>query len=613
MSEELIDRREKNIDKIDDRGKTMDCFTLNLIKSDFLIQQYQLYALSKLKYKNHKTFCKFLLLLSGDIEANPGPQALCEVCQKNIAQRHRILCCYKCNCWVHKKCANISEIRYISIKNKVEGFHFDCNRCNYAEELPFFQEQYLEEVSQTFNVLNDGDLSENEDFKNFDQRGLHFIHLNINSILSKIDELRIIAFKTNAAIIGISESKIDDSVLDGEISINGYTPLRSDRTRQGGGVICYIRNDISFNKIDLKSENIEHIFIDIFLPKTKPITIGILYRPTKQTGFLKEVSTALQNITDFHNKEVYILGDINIYLIHFSEKTPMGIRKYTEFCALQGLTQIIKKPTRITEKTSTLLDHILVNSKDKISQTAVIDLGLSDHQMIYCTMKILRPKTGEKTFIKIRSLKHYSKENLNEKLTNVVFPNYSNYVDINEAYSDFIKKVSDIINEIAPTKEICIKNNTAEWIDEEVLEGIKTRDKLFRKFKKSKSNDDNEMFKKNRNQLQELIKRKKKNFITQKLTENISKPRKLWKTLKTLGLPNKNGPTTKVVLGTNEKVSLDNKENAEKFKHFYENLASNLVNKLPTSTNNYGKEQIRDFYKPLNIENKNFKFKTSYL
>ena len=112
-------------------------------------------------------------------------------------------------------------------------------------------------------------------------------------------------------------------------------------------------------------------------------------------------------------------------------------------------------------------------------------------------------------------------------------------------------------------------NNTAEWIDEEVLEGIKTRDKLFKKFKKSKSNVDNEMFKKNRNQLQELIKSKKKNFVTQKLTENISKPRKLWKTLKTLGLPNKNGPSTKIVLGTNEKVSLDKKENAENFKNLH--------------------------------------------
>ena len=76
-------------------------------------------------------------------------------------------------------------------------------------------------------------------------------------------------------------------------------------------------------------------------------------------------------------------------------------------------------------------------------------------------------------------------------------------------------------------KEICVKNNTAEWVDEEVLEGIKTMDNLFRKFKKSKSNTHNTNYKKTRNQLQELIKRKKRNYISHKLTENISKSRDL--------------------------------------------------------------------------------------
>ena len=59
-------------------------------------------------------------------------------------------------------------------------------------------------------------------------------------------------------------------------------------------------------------------------------------------------------------------------------------------------------------------------------------------------------------------------------------------------------------------KEICIKNNTAEWVD--VLDGIKTRDKLFKKFKKLKSNIDNTNYKKYRNQLQDLIKRKMSKF-----------------------------------------------------------------------------------------------------
>ena len=35
------------------------------------------------------------------------------------------------------------------------------------------------------------------------------IHSNINSVLSKIDELHIIAKKSKAAVIGITESELD--------------------------------------------------------------------------------------------------------------------------------------------------------------------------------------------------------------------------------------------------------------------------------------------------------------------------------------------------------------------------------------------------------------------
>ena len=73
----------------------------------------------------------------------------------------------------------------------------------------------------------------------FKSRGLHFIHLNINSFLPKIEELPITAKSTNAAIIGISESKLDESVLEPEIQMDDYKILRCDRNRHGGGVACY--------------------------------------------------------------------------------------------------------------------------------------------------------------------------------------------------------------------------------------------------------------------------------------------------------------------------------------------------------------------------------------
>ena len=56
----------------------------------------------------------------------------------------------------------------------------------------------------------------------FRKKGLHSLHLNIDSLLSKIDELSLIAQKANATVIGISETKLDRSALDSEVKICGY-------------------------------------------------------------------------------------------------------------------------------------------------------------------------------------------------------------------------------------------------------------------------------------------------------------------------------------------------------------------------------------------------------
>ena len=74
------------------------------------------------------------------------------------------------------------------------------------------------------------------------------------------------------------------------------------------------------------------------------------------------------------------------------------------------MTEVIKEPTQITCCTSTLLDHILTNSFQKVSQKGVIDVGISDHQLIYCTRKIKRIKHNMHNQIQVQSLKKYSAE-----------------------------------------------------------------------------------------------------------------------------------------------------------------------------------------------------------
>ena len=87
---------------------------------------------------------------------------------------------------------------------------------------------------------------ENDQGKTFNKRGIHLIHLNINSVLPKIDELLEIAKKTRATVIGLTETKLDATILDGEVNIEGYELIRSDGNRHGGGVDCYIKKRCSF-------------------------------------------------------------------------------------------------------------------------------------------------------------------------------------------------------------------------------------------------------------------------------------------------------------------------------------------------------------------------------
>ena len=60
---------------------------------------------------------------------------------------------------------------------------------------------------------------------------------------------------------------------------DGYNMIRSGRNRKGGGIDCYIKTSISFNYHRSLNEKFENILIDILLPKSKPITLGIIYRP----------------------------------------------------------------------------------------------------------------------------------------------------------------------------------------------------------------------------------------------------------------------------------------------------------------------------------------------
>ena len=91
---------------------------------------------------------------------------------------------------------------------------------------------------------------------------------------------------SNAAVIGLSEWKFDDSVLSSEIHIDNYNKFRYDWNRHGGGVVCWIRNNLRYDVKSFFPSEIENIFFKLLEPNTKPIVVGIIYQPPSQSGVL---------------------------------------------------------------------------------------------------------------------------------------------------------------------------------------------------------------------------------------------------------------------------------------------------------------------------------------
>ena len=141
-----------------------------------------------------------------------------------------------------------------------------------------------------------------------------------------------------------------------------------------------------------------------------------------------------------------------------------------QFCTIHGLKQLIQSPTRVTCRTSTLIDHILTSAPSRVSQKGVINVGVSDHQLIFCTRKISRIKTGgAHKYLNFNSLNNYTADYYKEALKQIDFPNYEYFGDVNEAYSNFFHKLITVIDKIAPYKSKRVKGNTQKWFDGEVF------------------------------------------------------------------------------------------------------------------------------------------------
>ena len=124
---------------------------------------------------------------------------------------------------------------------------------------------------------------------------------------------------------------------------------------------------------------------------------------------------------------------------------------------------------------------------------------------------------------------------------------------------------------------------------------LKTANRLFMKFKKSKLHIGKKTYNVARHKLQKWLLKKRK-FSENKFTKSIGKPKDLWKVLRPLGLPSKTSSCEINALKIKNTVECDVNSVLEVFRSYYSTLVENLVKMLPKSTIKYSIKTVIKYY-----------------
>ena len=250
-------------------------------------------------------------------------------------------------------------------------------------------------------------------------KGVKIVHLNIRSLFPKIEQLRALMADCPADILTVSETWLNGKYSDNMIKIQGYHLFRLDRenkpngTKRGGGLATYTRADLAANTslrpdLNVTNHNIEAQWIEVKREMARDILICNVYRPP--TGNIKKAFESLNkalNAVDGTKIDIFITGDFNI---DYKKKSNPAYKQLSFFEKANNLNQIIQNDTRITNKSSTLIDLILTNAK-YISTFGTLDTFISDHQPIFVIKKKRKEIKQSQSFTG-RSYKAYSKEHL---------------------------------------------------------------------------------------------------------------------------------------------------------------------------------------------------------
>ena len=503
-------------------------------------------------YSNCSSTFNYRLLLSGDIQTNPGPDPTVTVQNSNIltdehvenfnSTNHSTNLSYSRNQLLQfNKNYKLSPpvwatIKILGLRKRARGSKAgnkndpNNNAYNNPRVNPLPHPLELSDTSSTID-------------QSYSAPKVNFAVWNARSMRAKTSSVCELIISEKLDILGITESWLtgtyrDDPVIaDFNTTLPGYDFHYVPRIgRRGGGVCICLRKSFKVRRTDIKSfKSFEYIDLVISSRYQKSLRLVIIYRPqtTKEKQrtapiFFNEFSTFFEGIATVPH-HLLIAGDFNFHMDNLQDREAA---KFADFLDSAGLIQHVSGPTHTKGHT---LDLILSRMTDVfISNVSSTFYLPSDHAAISSFLHIARPEPV-KMEISSRKLHNIDLDAFRaDILVSPLFISPSSELDLLVTQYDTVLR--DLKDKYAPliTRTIRCRPN-APWYNDDLREMKCELRRLERRWNSSKLEIDKQIFKDLSNKYNLAIKHAKESFHRKQFADCDS--RNLFKKFTKLSTP----------------------------------------------------------------------------
>lgn len=415
---------------------------------------------------------------------------------------------------------------------------------------------------------------------NFLNNSLKIFSYNISSVPQHLDSFFEQCFNPSGVqvdVVGLCETRLNDNICN-LYTLDNYSSFFQNKSTLSGGVCIYLYKNFQGVKISnacLQLPHIETLFIEILKPFR--FIVGVVYRPPNSSfsDFLESMENILELLSNLKT-ECYLMGDYNINLL----KTNDNLTNFTNLFYSYGLFQTITKPTRVTHRSATLIDHIWTNNANNYIKSGILYTSISDHFPVYSLF--LLPDHNVTSYVNI-SKRIYSEDKVKAFKDDLKKCNWNleliDVESVNNFFDSYMDKFQDLYNHHFPVKSFAIKEKHygKPYITSGIIKSIKHRNKLQKLYAKWPLTYETQ-FKKYRNMLTIIIRTAKDNYLRSKLYKESGDAKKTWKTINTLLGKKRENLLTSINFG--DKKLFNNKEIAEEFNNYFGRVACELASDI---------------------------------